>query len=120
MKVWTAQMAKHHSLKRNGIPFIDTTVKSGEKTFAPEWHMVNEYLAGTKSEEAYTAEFYVMMRKSFECDPVRWESVAKMDEIALLCYCKAGNFCHRLLLVEIFEKVCMHFGVPFEYCGEYV
>ncbi len=35
MKLYTAQMGRWREAKKHGIPFIDITVKSGMKEFAP-------------------------------------------------------------------------------------
>lgn len=117
MKLYTAQMGRWKEADKLGIPFIDVTVKSGNKVFAPKWDFLMEY-KHTGCEQTYTGKFIPLMRESFKANKEEWIKLIGMDEVCIACYCKKGDFCHRLLLVDMFEKVCKQQGVTFEYKGE--
>lgn len=119
MKVYTCQMSKHRKVKELDIPFKDITVKSGDKLFAPTWDILMEYKNGG-SDETYTSKFIPLMRESFKNNKQAWLSLCNMEEVCLACYCKAGAFCHRHIIVDMLEKVCEREGIPFERCGEIV
>ena len=116
MKLYTVQMAK----AKNREGFIDITVKSAKegRIFAPTWYMVMDLKKGKLTEEQYTQEYYDLMRRSFKTDIDKWFEILKRDKVVLGCYCKSGDFCHRILLMEIFEKLCAKLDIEFEYCGE--
>jgi len=121
VRIYTAQIAKWRKCKELGIPLIDTTVKSGIKIFAPSWDIVSRVKAGTLSEAGYTEQYLAMMRVSFGSNKEEWLALLRDNEaIAIACYCTAGKFCHRYLLVEYLVKVCEHFGIEYELCGEIV
>ncbi|ATN93470.1 protein of unknown function DUF488 [Pseudoalteromonas phage J2-1_QLiu-2017] len=117
MIVTTAQMSKHRFLTENNVPWIDTTVKSGDKRLAPDWSFLMEY-KNNRDWGVYKEKFYAKMRTSFLENKSFWEELINKDEITLLCYCKAGQNCHRLLLVDILKKLCNHYGIEFNYIGE--
>ena len=120
MKLYTCQMSSWRKAEKLGIPFIDITVKSGDKTFAPAWDFLMEYKRdGTpQAEQKYIDKFTPLMRESFKNNKTRWMEVVNMEEVAIACYCKAGKFCHRYLVEEMLEKVCAKEGVHFERGGE--
>lgn len=122
MKLYTIQLAKHRLLKDSGIELVDTTVKSGLKILAPSWEILNAYRANENQEEAekiYVKAFYSKLRKDYRENPeefIKWLKQGK--PIALACYCRAGKFCHRHLLVDIFIKIGKKLGIDVEYVGE--
>ena len=105
---------------KNQEGFVDITVKSAKegKIFAPTWDIVMEYKNGKITAEQYTQEYYRLMRRSFKMHKEKWIEVLKRDKVVIGCYCKSGYFCHRHLLVSIFEKLCQRLDIEFEYCGE--
>lgn len=122
MKLYTAQMSMGKTIpKKFNIPVLDVTVKSGDRLFAPSWKFLMEYKSSDKGEIAqknYTEAFIMHMRQSFRINPNHWRGALAQDVLCILCYCPAGAFCHRLLLVDLFEKQCRHWGIPFAYGGE--
>lgn len=125
MRLYTLQMAKWRKAKELGIPVLDTTVKSGELTFAPSWQIVRAVKDGVSlsgihvsPEQDYIDRYKVLMNESWRNNQARWLEVAAMPDVALMCYCKAGDFCHRILLIKYFESLCAKYGIPFEYMGE--
>lgn len=125
MKLWTAQMARYRLAEKRGIPHIDTTVKSGDVVFAPSWDIVMRHKGGTLTDQGYSDVYKEMMRRSYRDNTSRWMEVATMEEVCIMCYCPACTqdkhvFCHRYLLVTMFELNCNKHGIPFEYMGELV
>lgn len=125
MKLYTLQMAKWRKAAALNVPVLDTTVKSGEKTFAPSWEIVRAVKDGISlsgfhlsPEEDYTQRYKLIMTDSWKQNQQRWLEVANMESVALMCYCTHGKFCHRYLLIDYFKAVCAKYNIPFEYCGE--
>lgn len=92
------------------IDFIDITVKSSVEPwtiFAPTWEMVNKYK--DRGDSAVFAEQYVkLMRQRFKQNTKPFFTViknAREGDVALACYCPAGNFCHRVILKDILQKI---------------
>ena len=106
MRVYTAQY-RYSDENR-----VDITVKSGMKIFAPDWKMVIDVKSGAITEEEYTKKYYGKMRLSYKNNRTEWDNFMKRDSVVLVCFCKAGTFCHRYLLANIFVKL----GA--EYLGE--
>lgn len=120
MELWTIQIAQWRKLKGTDIVFLDTTVKSGDPVFAPNWDIVSRSKTGTLSNDDYTAIYTDLMRKSYRENYWRWlELLNSPVPVALGCYCRAGGFCHRYILVEILHKCCDNLGIPFVYRGEF-
>ncbi|MDR9785830.1 MAG: hypothetical protein RJR37_00865 [Peptococcaceae bacterium MAG4] len=99
LKVYTAQYGYR------GRDRLDITVRSGDKTFAPTWDMVKAYKAGKITQEGYVEMYCALMRRSYRNNRQRWEEILAMDRVVLVCFCRAGDFCHRLLLAEIMQKL---------------
>lgn len=123
MDLYTAQMARFRIAKEMGIPYIDTTVKSGEKVFAPSWDIVSRHKAGTLDDKGYTEVYKQLMRVSYGNNRSRWLEVGRMPQVCFMCYCPACTqerkvFCHRYLLVDMYRCICHKEGIPFNYVGE--
>lgn len=121
MKLMTTQVAKWRKVKAPAL-FVDTSIKTGNAYLAPTWVLLTEYKGGLISPEEYEERFKNIIK-------MRWNSysdfrqlVANMaykEETQVLgCYCAAGEFCHRHLLVEFFQRYCEARDIPFEYLGE--
>lgn len=86
---------------------LDITVKGKDpigRIFAPTWAMVDEYKM-FKDEEKYTYAYRNLMRVSYRRHRDVWEEVLRRDRVVLVCFCKAGEFCHRVLLAGYLEKL---------------
>lgn len=118
IEVWTVQMAQYRLAREEGIEMIDTTVKSGHNFLAPRWDMVMRHKHGEITDAEYTAEFLPLMEATQAECPDRWDWLLSHNRIALACYCRAGAFCHRHLLVDILEKRAKKKGITFVYHGE--
>ncbi len=121
MKLHTIQLGKWRTAKKKGIELIDVTLKSGDTRFSPDKETLYSY-KGSKQivddQAVYCVRFRELMNKSYRENPEAWEEMCRKEEVAIACYCKAGAFCHRVILVEYFEKVCKKLGIEFEYMGE--
>lgn len=120
MEAWTIQMAKWRLLKDTDIEFIDTTVKSGDKVFAPSWDIVSDVKSGKITEEQYSVVYRDMIRQSYRQNQSEWIKLIHKPKVAIACYCPAGCFCHRHILIEALTIICKNNGVPFIYKGEIV
>ncbi len=119
MKVYTIQLAKHRLATEQKITVIDTTVKSGVSPFAPTWQMVMDYKSGKITEDEYTSLYIGKMNQLLKDNPLVWSSLSNLNEpVAIACMCKPDTFCHRHLLVKMFDKYCSKRNIDFEYLGE--
>jgi uncharacterized protein YeaO (DUF488 family) len=88
---------------RPGVKGVDVTVKSAKgfaRSFAPSWTMVMGYKNGTLTEAQYT-EQYMKMLDAVSVEAWRWlYAQAVNGEVVLLCYCRDGQFCHTLLIIQ--------------------
>lgn len=120
MDLFTAQMSKWRQLKAANIELIDTTVKTGEATWRPTWDMVMASKSGELSNEDYTRLYLEMMRESYRANPAEWDRLLlSTGPKAIACYCAPGHFCHRHILKDILEKICISRNIPFSYYGEF-
>jgi len=99
LKIYTSQY------RYSGKNRLDITVKSGNKIFAPTWNIVSKFKKGLMTKEEYTKEYYNLMRKSYKENRNRWDELLNQDEVVLVCFCRAENFCHRYILAEILVKL---------------
>jgi uncharacterized protein YeaO (DUF488 family) len=99
LKVYTARISYR------GEDRLDITVKSGDKLFAPTWNLVMGYKNGTITEEHYTEGYLALMRLSYKRNREQWQALLARDSVTLCCYCKRGDFCHRVILAKILEKL---------------
>lgn len=123
MKLWTIQMSQWRLAKARGIEILDTTVKSGEARFAPTWDIVMAVKARTKeneeeAKEIYTNAYSALMRDSYRNNREYWLEVLRKDELAVACYCAAGEFCHRHLLATYLGRTAERNGIEFTLMGE--
>ena len=102
LKIWTAQY------QYNGNDRIDVTIKSAKypwNVFAPTWEMVMKYKR-TLDENAYINAYSTIVDKAFEMHAKALSDLLKSDRtITLVCFCRPGDFCHRVLLAKHFESL---------------
>lgn len=119
MDLFTVQVGRWRLCQKHKAEFVDTTVKSGLKIFAPTWDMVLGYKDGSVSEEEYRKRYRQLMIESWCAHREQWKEFLRSEGYkAISCYCKPGEFCHRLLLVDIFRELCEKLKIPFNYYGE--
>lgn len=118
MKFYTTTVYSWRKIKKLDIPFLDTTVKTGNKLFAPTWPLLTKYQNGFITDEEYTKCYYELMRESYVNNKEEWGKLFEHETLAIACYCKAGAFCHRLLLKDILLAIAKSKGGDIEYLGE--
>lgn len=116
--LYTVQIAQHRLCKALGIPLLDTTYKSGVEHLSPESWRVWQYKRGEISEAEYTEHYVQRMRQSLVANPTLWEELKKYESVALACYCKAGKFCHRHVLLVLVQKYLVANGIEVVLGGE--
>jgi uncharacterized protein YeaO (DUF488 family) len=105
LQIYTIQIAVAERLGlTQNHSYLDITVKSGERAFAPTWTMVMGVKQGRISEDEYIREYYALMRESYRQNRQRWDEILRMDAVILACYCRADTFCHRYLLKDMLVK----------------
>jgi hypothetical protein len=115
---------------------LDITVKGNDpagKLFAPTWAMVKGVKDGTLSEAWYEETYYNLLIDRWHKNYLGFRaSLAKLvdivkggqecfrflygmppRDITLVCFCPAGTFCHRHLLVKFLQH-----NYAVEYGGE--
>lgn len=123
MKLYTTQLAQWRYVKDCNIPLVDITLRSGLEWLAPTPQLLYDYKVQEKMGSDYSAEyttiFYNIMRERYVADARRFiDFINAHPVVCFACYCGAGKFCHRHLLVDIFRKICVSQNIPFEYVGE--
>lgn len=106
MNIYTAQY------KYNGNDRIDITVSGNAtpgKVLAPTWEMVKEFKAGKLSQWDYTIKWFslIVERAHTVGDSWRLELdniITNRPQITLVCFCPAGEFCHRVLAARMIES----------------
>lgn len=126
MKWYTIAIPQWRKAKARDIELVDITVKSGDKRFAPYDDILWAYKRGEVTDEEYTNVYQDKMRKLLLSDPRAFEELLspsdKEDdhEIAVMCYCTTGKFCHRHIFIGILDDIAEDNGIHFEYLGEIV
>jgi hypothetical protein len=102
LKIWTAQY------RYSGKDRTDITIKSAVypwNVFAPTWKMVMEYKR-SGNEEVYIGQYKAIIDKAFELHIQQLSNLLNSDRtITLVCFCRSGDFCHRVLLAKHFESL---------------
>lgn len=106
LNVYTVQLAQWRKVNGAGIQLLDTTVKSGDKAFAPTWEMVRDIKENKITMDDYATKYKDLMRLSLFNYPNKWENLLAKGSIALACYCPAGVFCHRHILKCFIKHEC--------------
>jgi len=79
---------------------LDITVKGQDilgQYFAPSWRMVKDFKSGKITEDEYIKKYDKILNSITK--PV-WRKLYDLDDVVLVCFCKKGNFCHRILLAK--------------------
>lgn len=118
MELYTVQLGQWRKVRKLEVELIDTTTKSGNPAFAPGWDIVLPYKAGEITEAQYTAIYMERMALSRVQNTADWDAVVALDRAAIACFCRAGKFCHRHLLIPLFINHGAAQGVTCELKGE--
>jgi uncharacterized protein YeaO (DUF488 family) len=106
LHIYTAQIGKY-----KGPDAYDVTVKSGDINFAPTWDTVQAWKAGEISWDTYSQRYRELMLNSYKRNQRAWHEILEKGVLTLLCYCRAGDHCHRYLLADFLVKLGEKTGV---------
>lgn len=130
MELITTQSSRYRDFINNDdVVFVDVTRSWGDVVFAPSVALLSARKIKDPDKQIswkdYRLNFLVEMRKSFRDNTSRWmELISSEKTVVIACACKYNAneplLCHRLLLVEIFNKLCQKHNIPFIYKGEHV
>jgi hypothetical protein len=117
MKIFTSQF------RYSGQDRLDITYGSRDSDaflFKPDKLLVLEYKAGNIDQEIYKELYLEFLQLKIDKYPSRLLTFARERErsegsATFVCYCRKGDFCHRVLCAEYLVK---EYGVLFEYGGE--
>jgi uncharacterized protein YeaO (DUF488 family) len=109
LKIWTAQY------QYKGEDRIDITAKSAVypwNVFAPTWEMVMEYKRmvqkgrAAEAESIYVKRYTHIIEQAWKTHHQQLSGLIKSDKtITLVCFCRSGDFCHRVPLAKHFETL---------------
>ena len=100
MEAWTAQY------RYTGPYRLDVTVKGQDpfgKLFAPTWDMVNlskKQPWNDVTKRIYVEKYHELILNVINKNPEAWKKLIAMPYVVLVCFCPAGEFCHRHLLMH--------------------
>lgn len=117
--LYTLQMAQCKKLARDGLVFMDITAKSGIEAFAPHWHDLKDFKYGGLSEAEYEQRYLEKMYDSMQENKSIWNRLSVFPYVAYVCYCPAGEFCHRHLFVKLAKSHLEGMGWTPVLRGEY-
>jgi hypothetical protein len=113
MDAYTFQLGKLENLAFGDIPYMDTTVKSGTWVLAPTWEIVMGVKSGKITPEEYERQYWAMLEWRYFNFPEYFDWIISHEKIAFGCYCAAGQFCHRHLIIKFLSHI-----TDLNYCGE--
>jgi hypothetical protein len=109
----------------SGRDRLDITVKGNDpagKIYAPTWNMVQGWKNNSLSNEEYTDMYYHLLLDRWNNRPGFADEITRLVEmvkdtdnmqardVTLVCFCPAGSFCHRYLLVNFLEY---NYDIPY-------
>ena len=104
---------------------LDITVKSATgpgQVLAPTWALVGGYKNWQGyvplTEQQYTETYLDLLRVRYRANEQAFIEIIQREHVVLLCYCRAGVFCHRYLALEVLEKIACAKGLPVQRGGE--
>jgi len=118
--IWTIQIAKWRYARDLNIPLTDITVKSGICEFSPERQDLYAYRRGEMSMMEYARRYHQKVINDLNIKIHSWDRFLNQKNVALACYCPAGNFCHRYLFANLLVTFLQQNGRSVEYKGELI
>ena len=120
----TVQIAQWRKVDKERDTYLDITVKSGMRCLAPLFKNLMAHKAGEIDNDTYRAEYVKLMVARIRDNPENFRALFLdllngKESIVLACYCRAGHFCHRYILInDVLPMVNELLGIDFEYLGE--
>jgi uncharacterized protein YeaO (DUF488 family) len=72
--------------------------------FVPDASLLADYRAGRLDERGYTARYREQVRRQFPKIKAWLDALDPDEDLTLLCWEKAGDFCHRNLAIKFVER----------------
>jgi uncharacterized protein YeaO (DUF488 family) len=116
--IWTVQISNWRLVREKDISLLDITVKSGVQAFAPSWDNLRAYKAGLMSQSEYTSRYYDKIINSAEQNISAWQNLTEKRSMALACYCRAGEYCHRHIFAPLAIAYLQDLGHQVVFHGE--
>lgn len=110
MIIYTTHVSKWRQFQNTDITFVDTTVKTGNHVFAPTWDIVLKFKNNEISFEVYEKIYLEILKGSWVENRKVWDELLDTPKVALGCYCKPGDQCHRLLLKDVLLRLHKRLG----------
>lgn len=88
--------------------------------FAPPRSLVSAYQRQRtpSAEQAYTSAYLDLLRWRYAAYKQDYVNLLDAGRLVFVCFCKAGEFCHRHLAVEVLAKIARAHGVEVILEGE--
>ena len=106
LNIYTAQ---YNYKGPNRTDITSTTATLPWDIFAPTRDMVRTYLKSSKdvlAEQVYIPKYEKIVAAAFRAREQELISLIHSDETRVfVCFCKSGDFCHRVLLARYFESL---------------
>jgi uncharacterized protein YeaO (DUF488 family) len=119
IELWTVQLSRWRLVRELGITLLDITAKSGAPEFAPMYEEVMAYKRGKVSWDDYEKIYQHRMTQSKRENKDAWEKLKTgSTRIAIACYCRAGQKCHRHPFREILTDYLKDAQIEVIYHGE--
>lgn len=102
MKIYTA----HYRYAGPGR--LDITVKGQDpvgKILAPTWDMVMGLKKGRMTVHAYTDAYSSLFMNAVQNSYSILLDLSKQETLTFVCFCRPGEFCHRVLCARNFETI---------------
>lgn len=92
---------------------MDITVKGGAPpgdVLAPTWNMVEDYKSGKLTQWDYTIKYFSLLMSRMSTIGDGWRNsldllTLERTQITLVCFCPAGEFCHRILAARMLAEM---------------
>jgi hypothetical protein len=81
--------------------YMDISVMTGNKMWAPTWDMVYRVKDYRMSHEDYIREYEKMMELSIHNNADEFNKLMNMEKVILACYCGIREFCHRFIFADV-------------------
>lgn len=117
-QIYTIQLGSWRIAEAQQIKLLNTTAASGIKAFAPDFAHVMAYKRGEMDEATYTEHYLEKMERSRIENLRIWDYLETYPRLAVACYCKAGQFCHRHLFAPLAKAHLESYGLEVELMGE--
>jgi len=118
VEIWTLQLSKWRVARDNGIDTLDITAKSGVSAFAPDFNNVMAYKRNELTEDEYTVRYLERMEMTRREAPQVWATLKDCKRVALLCYCRKDQFCHRHIFSHLMKNYLAEHDIPSVLHGE--